>query len=359
MPAIFGAVSGWTWHLARARSMAMTPPDIATLVADPCWLAYRYDWRRDEVQFVRLPREAHRTAVFLPGPAVANAPRHAVPRASLPGYRPVQAPLHLILHSGLTGSTLLAQALDQPGVAMTLSEPPILTDVMSHRLSGVTPQQSAAVLDDVLMLLARPFAPGEAVVIKMGNIGNALGGDILARRTDSKALCLNAPLPVYLASAARKGLMGRIWARKLFVALRSARLTELGFTEDEVFEHTDLQIAADAWLALHRVMGQTSAQFGARVRSIGSEALLERPSAALTAIAAHFGLALDVPAIVEGPLFQRHAKSGQPFDANRRADELRDAAATHRDEIDMVVQWARSVADTQRIAWELLNSLAA
>lgn len=336
----------------------MTQSDIAGIVADSRWLAYRYDWRRDEIVFVRLPRDAHRAAVFLPSPEVAQAaPRHVVPRAALVGHRPAQVPLHLILHSGLTGSTLLAQALDQEGVAMSLSEPPILTDIVSHRLSGASPQQSAAVLDDILTLLARPFAPGEAVVIKMGNIGNALGGDILACRTDSKALCLNAPLPVYLASVARKGLMGRIWARKLFVALRSARLTDLGFTEEEFFEHTDLQIAADAWLALNRVMGRTATRFGSRVRSISSEALLERPAGALNVIAGHFGLALDVPAIIDGPLFQRHAKSGEQFDADRRAAELREAGTTHGDEIEAVVDWARQVADVQRITWALPNPL--
>jgi len=339
------------------KRRTMASPTIADILADARWLAHRYDRSRDEVHFIWLPREGHRTAAFLTDPSLADAPREIVPRRMLAGHRLSQAPLHLILHSGLTGSTLLTHALDREGVAMTLSEPPILTNIVSYRLAGASPQQTGALLDDILALLARPFGPGEAIVVKMGSIGNSLGGDILARRPSSRALCLHAPLPTFLTSIARKGLQGRIWARKLFATLRSADLTEIGFTDDELFEHTDLQIAADSWLILHRIMGQAAARTGDRVRSIDSETLAARPEAMLAALAAHFGLTLDAAAIVADPALSRHSKTGEPYDPVRRAAEQAAAATAHREEIDLVTNWARRVAEVNAIGWTLPRPL--
>lgn len=334
-------------------------PDITALLADARWLPYRYDGARDEIHFVWLPRKTHRELAFLTHPDLAKVtPRHAVPRRLVANaHHAAQAPLHLILHSGLTGSTQLTHALDREGIAMTLSEPPILSDIVRYRLGGAPEQQTDALIDDILSLFARPFAPGEAIIVKMNSIGNSLGPRILARRPTCNALCLHASLPLYLASIARKGLEGRIWGRKLFATLRSARLTDIGFSDEEIFEHTDLQVAADGWLILHRIMGEAGARFGTRVATIDSEAVIARPEAALAAIGAHFGLTLDPAAIAADPALARHSKTGETFDAARRSDELRVAAETHRAEIDRVLEWARRVADVQRIAWTLPNQL--
>jgi hypothetical protein len=86
---------------------------------------------------------------------------------------------------------------------------------------------------------------------------------------------------------------------------------------------------------------------------LGSETLIGSPAAAIGAIATHFELALDAGAIAEGPLFRRHSKTGEAYDAAQRADELRAAAATHREEIEMVVAWTGKVAEAQGIALEL------
>jgi hypothetical protein len=93
------------------------------------------------------------------------------------------------------------------------------------------------------------------------------------------------------------------------------------------------------------------------VRATTRERLTERPAAALAAIAAHFGLALDGEAIAGDPLFQRHSKSGEAFDPARREAELCRAAEANREEIDMVVTWARSVAQSQGIGWDLPGQL--
>jgi len=358
--AAFRGLAGWTCAKGRVTSAVMAnAPDIAAILADARWLAYRYDRNRDEVQFVWLPRQTHRQLAFLTRPEIAQAtPRHAVPRGAIAEHLSFpQAPLHLILHSGLTGSTQLTHAMDRQGVAMTLSEPPILSDIVRYRRAGATAKQTDALIDDILALLARPFSPGEAMIVKMNSIGNALGTQILSRRPTSKALCLHASLPLYLASIARKGLEGRLWARRLFATLRGAGLTDIGFSDDEFFEHTDLQIAADAWLILHRTMGDAASRFGARVAAADSEVVIARPQDTLAAIAKYFALDLDAAAIAADPALTRHSKTGEAFNAGRRLQELRAATEAHRAEIETVSGWARQVADVQRIAWTLPNHL--
>lgn len=332
----------------------MADANLDEILSDARWLAHSYDRERDAVNFVWLPREAHRTSAFLTHTEVAVAtPRRAIARSRIKMAAIVQAPLHLVVHSGLTGSTQLAHALDREGVSMALSEPPILTNVVSYRLAGASAEQTAELLDDVLTLLARPFTPGEHVIVKMGAVANVLSGEIMARRPSSKAICLHLPLPTYLASIARKGLEGRLWARKLFGTLRSARLTGIGFTDEEFFEHSDLQIAADCWLVLHGIMGATARRFADRVSVADGEAMITQPAVTVAAIARHFGCDLDTSTILGAPGYTRHSKTGYAFDPERRAMELSAAAAANREEIDMVVDWTRKVADANRIAWTL------
>ena len=71
--------------------------------------------------------------------------------------RSTKAPLHVILHSGLGGSTLLARALAQPGVVTTLKEPPILTDMVAFGLRNPE-AQARGLLRLASALLSRPFA---------------------------------------------------------------------------------------------------------------------------------------------------------------------------------------------------------
>lgn len=343
----------------QQRSLA-TEAEAAPVVADPAWLAYRYDVRRDALHFLWLPRAAHRAVAFLSDPDLAaGAPRRIVPRQLAARLRPPEAPLHLILHSGLAGSTLLARALDEEGSIMTLKEPPILTDLIAHRLQGAPHVPAEQLLDEVMALLARPFAPGEAVALKMSSVGNLLGPEIMAGRAATRALCLHAPLPVFLASLADKGLPGRLGGRKMFIGLRNSGAADFGFGDKALFELGDLQLAAAAWLAIHAVLQEVAGRHApSRARATDSERLIAAPARTLAAIAAYFGIRLDAEAIVAGPRFSVHAKSGEPYDARRRRDALRVAEAAHRGEIELVVGWTRQVAEAVGLTMDLPGEAA-
>jgi len=329
--------------------MSPSAPDPTLILQDPSWLAHRYDSDADGIQFIHAPRAVHRAATFLIDEYLPEAARPViVPRAAAMAAAPAPAPLHFIFHSAFCCSTLLARAFDIEGVAMGLKEPTILNDLSGWRNRGAAPASLAAVLDDAMTLLARPFLPGESVIVKPTNLGNPFAAAMLAMRPAARALLLHAPLRLYLGSVAKKGMWGRLWVRELFVKLGRDGLMDYGFSREEVLRQTDLQIAAIGWLAQHRLFAALIERHGRdRVRSLDSEQMLARPQETLAALSALFGLALDdaaVAAIVAGDAFTRHSKDGTAFGRAARQAEQRDAAAVHAEEVDKVAIWAEAVA---------------
>ncbi len=336
--------------------------DIAALVRDPLWHAHRYDATQDAFQFRHIPRDQHSRATFLTDEYLgAEARIVPVPRAQALGAGAERGPIHFIFHSAFCASTMLVRALDVPGLAMGLSEPMLCNDMMGWRWRGADRRQVAAVLDASLAMLQRPFAPGEAVVVKPSNIFNPLIQAVMALRPDSRAVLLHAPLPVFLASVARKGLWCRLWARELLEGHLREGLVDLGFGPAELFRQSDLQIAALGWLVQHRLFGQVAQALGPdRIATLDSETLTGQQQDSLVAVARHFGLGLTPQlqaSMLASPALTNHSKFGQAFSAEDRAAEQDFARKAYGDEIDKVHVWALEVARLNGIAVEIPHRL--
>jgi len=326
-----------------------SPRSIADAVRDASWLAHRYDPDHDAVHLRHVSRDEHRKATFITDDYLPKGVEPlAVRRVDAIATAPPRAPVHFLFHSAFCCSTLLARAVDRPGWGMGLKEPVILNDIVGWRRRGGKGPDMASVLDDMLGLLARPFAPDEAVIVKPSTVVNGLAPAMLALRPDARAILLYAPLRTFLGSIAKKGIDGRLWIRTLLTGMLDDKLIDLGFTPRDHLGHTDLQVAAITWLAHQRLFAVLVDQFGRnRVRTLDSATLMQDPRAAISAIAEFFGRPLAQTAIDEiaaGPAFQTHSKSGNAFDSNDRAIEHRDAAEIHADEIDKVARWAEVVA---------------
>jgi hypothetical protein len=230
---------------------------------------------------------------------------------------------------------------------MGLKEPVILNDIIGWRRRGGAGPDMASVLDDTLTLLSRPFARGEAVIVKPSTAVNGLAPAMLALRPEARAILLYAPLRTYLGSIAKKGIDGRLWVRTLLTGMLDDGLIDLGFTTRDHLGQTDLQVAAVGWLAHQKLFAQLVERFGAaRIRTLDSAKLMAEPRAALSAMAILFGRPLDreaVDAIIAGPAFNTHSKHGTAFDAVDRSAEHHAAAEMYADEIDKVAQWAEAV----------------
>lgn len=337
--------------------MAATP-DFAAIATDPAWLPNRYDESQDLIHFVRLTREGHRAVTFITDEYIpADAPRLVLRRSDVAAAAGPPAPLHFIFHSAYCCSTVLARAVDIDGVSMGLKEPLILNDIVGWRRRGADPRQLGAILDAVLTLLARPFAPGEAVVVKPSNVLNGIAPVLLGLRPQSNAILLHAPLPDFLRSIARKGLWGRRWVRELFIGQLRDGMVDLGLGEQHYLDLTDLQVAAAGWLAQQGVFARLVERFGAeRVRTLDSATLMARPGELMARLSDLFGLGLDgqaIERILAGPAFTSHSKSNAGFSAADRLAEQRDAAQTHADEIDKVVVWTEAVAAAGGLSTQL------
>ncbi|GAC1409963.1 MAG: hypothetical protein NVSMB69_11860 [Novosphingobium sp.] len=321
---------------------------------DPEWLAHRFVEGDDTFRFIRVPRGDHDAVPFLTdeylGARDIAADVPTVQCLELPG----DAPLHFIFHSAFCSSTMLVRAFDRPGLAMGLSEPVILNDLVGFRRRGAEPRAVARAADAATKLLGRPFGSGEAVIVKPSNLVNPLALLLMMLRPQSRALFLYAPLETFLISVARKGIDCRLWVRELLEAFIRDGALDLPFTPEDYFRQTDLQVAAVGWLAQHQLFSQLAGRLGPeRLRFLDSASLHADPERTLGAVARHFGLPLGTEAardIVAGPVFSRHSKSGRPYTAESRAKDYAVVRSAHQEEIEKVVIWAGAVAESAGIS---------
>ena len=334
--------------------------------ADAAWLAHRLVESTDAVRFAHVPRAAHAAMAFLTDDGFSAQFGAMPPQVDVPDAQLLatfgKRPLGLLFHSAFCGSTLLTRALAEPGAAMGLSEPVILNDVVGMRSRGAPPAAVARAADLALRLLARPFAPGEAVVVKPSNLINPLAELLLALAPDARAIFLYAPLETFLISVVRKGLPCRLWVRELMAGyLPEGLIAPLGIGPEDVFRQSDLQVAATGWLAQHRLFTALAKRLGpGRLRTLDSETLTGDPARAIAAAATHYGIKLDAAAIARiaaGPAFTRHSKSGAAFTPEQRRAEYAAARGAHGEEIDLVCAWAAQVAAQAGIAMDAPNPL--
>ena len=216
------------------------------------------------------------------------------------------------------------------------------------------------VLDDALGQLARPYAPGEAVVIKPSNIFNGLAAQSLSLAPSSRAWLLYAPLPDFLLSVARNGLWCRLWTRELLEGMLQDGSVDLGFEPRDFFRQSDLQVAAVGWLAQQALFARIAITFGpARIASLDSETLTRDPATVVARVARHFALPgsqID-RAYADHPAIARNSKSGDPFVAGQRQSDQEAARRAYGEEIDQVAQWAKAVANQAGVPMTLPNSL--
>lgn len=342
--------------------MTKAPLSIVDVVRDPLWLADRYDPEHDAFHFRHVNRDQHRAATFLTAEYLGEAVEPIViRRADAMAAKPQQGPIHFIFHSAFCCSTLLARAMDLPGLAMGLKEPLILNDIVGWRQRGGDPQMIAQVLDDSLSLLARPFEAAESVIIKPSNLLNSLAPAILQLRPKAKALVLRAPLPVFLKSVAKKGITGRLWVRDLLIKQLRDNFIDLGFENEDYLGLTDLQAAAVGWLAQQALFENMIDQFkDTRIRCLDSESLLDEPRLGIAALASFFDIELDEPAlhgVLSSSVFTNNSKTGELYSRAERKLSYDNAAQAHSDEISKVIIWTEAVAKNVDVLVEKESTL--
>lgn len=327
----------------------MTEPSPRDVALDPEWLPHTYDAEGAQLTSVFVPRAARSELMFLSDEHFAGNFRKATFAAAAiaaEAGHASQAPMHFVFHTSFCGSTLLARALDLPGVSAALKEPDVLIN-LAYRLIRSDDRANAQRLELALRLLERPLAPGETVLVKPTNFANRLVEPMLALRPNSRAVLLYSDVDTFLRSLLKRGMFGRITGRKLFNQLAGWSPLSFGYGTAEVLEQTDVQVAALAWLMQIHHFDHIAKAFGPdRVMVLESGELIADPAAALEKVRAFFGLSgMDVEKIVNGPVFSKHSKfSDRTYDAEAREKDHEALNEAHADELSMVVQWIKTVA---------------
>ena len=328
----------------------------ADIVADPEWLAHRYDEQADTFQYRRVTRSRHAEVGFATDDYLGKEANPVViGREEAAGLLREEAPIHFIFHSAYCASTMLVRALDVPGSAMGISEPVILNDMVGWRGRGAEVQMQARVMDNALGQLSRPWSAGEAVILKPSNVYNSLALGALGLRPNAKALLLHAPLDAFLLSIARKGMWCRLWARELLEKLLGQGMIDLGFEPRDFLRQTDLQVAGVGWLAQQMQFHRIAKHFGPdRVASLDSETLTGNPAASVAKAAAHFGLSKrDIADYADHPAIGRNSKSGAGFERGERQLDQARAREVYGDEIEKVAEWIRVVGERRGVPLDL------
>jgi hypothetical protein len=327
--------------------------EVHDIVSDSRWFPLEFDINNEEFRFVFIPPETLRETAFVRSIKTDDLASRFIPYSDICDAGVQSSKLHLILHSSQGGSTLLTRALGQPGVVTPLQEPPILTDVIAYGLRK-SPNQTRALLAKVTRLLSRPF-PGDSVAVcKLSHIGTGLSIPMAEAHSNSKILCLDTPLEEMLSSYAAHGAEGRRAARKLLIGIKNSRMLAVALPEEKYPEFIDLQFAALSWLSMRKMMLEAATTFGEeRVRTITTGQFIQSPRETLLAVAKFLDVQLDVDQRLASGIFDRHSKTGEPFNPGERAERTAERLRTHREEIEPVVEWTRRVAESTGVDWDL------
>jgi hypothetical protein len=347
---------------------ATQDPEIGDLVRDQRWFPEEFHAPRQLLTFVHAERGELARQPFLDHRWKQDSlpRRQAALEAVAAELSAGPAPrLDFIWHTSFCCSTLLARALDHPGKCLALSEPLVLVSIADAKRTGSLDQgwQVSRLPEIVFRLLARPEAPGGRVLVKPSNFANLLLPDA-ARLTSGKALLLYSDLPSFLLSVLKSGLPLRKYVRRLFSNLVGQVRDQLPWTQAEIFQMSDVEIAALVWhMQIVEFRSAVRLLGPARAASLDCDAFLANPAEVLRQLDAFFGLGLGESHIAEtvaGPLLREHAKApGVPFDAKLRAEQMADARRQFGSDIERVVEWSYRVSPLTPRGVPLPNPLVA
>lgn len=307
------------------------------------------------VEFLYIARESLSDRGFLADRDPPQSERVTISWDDVKAMRPQTGALHFIFHTAFCRSTLLVRAVDAPGVAAGLSEPAIVPSMTN---AGADLQ---AIIGPIVALLSRPWRDGEAVIVKPTNHANMLLPALLRSSPQSRAILMSNPMPSFLRSVARKGLMGRNWARKLFLELQSYAGMDFGMDPRESFAMTDMQTAGLAWFLNQRFFAmlmnnQVQGVSSTRLKVLDGDKFDADRETTLAAALAHWQINTPaglISSLSQGPVFSQHAKLGGAFSAD--AEQIDDKQLL--EEIDQISQWVGLIAKQAGITVPLEQTL--
>ena len=311
------------------------------VLAEARWFAV--DLHVPDRRFAMLPLddELVARASFLDtrlGAVLERATRMPVGNVT-PGKLP-RGKLAWLFHTSFCASTLLARALHVPPFAVCLKEPLVLRRLSDARNSKWPVD---GILERAVALLARPWHPGGAVVVKPTHVALNVAEPLLAAAPGSRAVILTSSLDDFLISNLKKPPDSR--AKIPILVERALRTTALRERlAPAAQEPPDLSCAAGLqWAAQREHVQDVIAAVGpARIRTLDARDLLADVPATVAACARWLELDIPAPALADAARAEagRNAKQVEvPYGPSQRAREAEAVAQHYRAELASARAW--------------------
>lgn len=324
---------------------------IAAIIEEPNWIPHRIDIQSGQAEFLQLPAGAFSGAKFLADYTAETALQTAIiPLENLAEIKAETGPVHFIFHTAFCRSTLLARVMNIDGVALGMSEPGIVVSLLNAGDAGMR------FIQPCLNLLAASHnrtdggtgGPAKAVFVKPTNHANRLIPALMHAVPQAKAIMMSNSLPAFLGSVNRKGLLGRRWARNLYLEMQSYAPLDMGIDARENFLLSDMQVAGLAWL-LQRLWFEANmaSPAGKRMRSLDSDRFNDDRAGTIAALAQFTDLNISKEQIdfaATSEIFTKHAKLGGDYAAKQQADITNGASQIFDQEVAMVGEWIDQIA---------------
>lgn len=313
--------------------------NIDDVLSDPLWLPHNYDPQSDRIQFLLIPIAAREKLTFLADfKPESDKSTCWISGETLRAASIDSVPVHFIFHSAFCRSTLLVKALGEFENSSGLSEPMIVNALQSQAKND----KALSLIPSVIALLGRPVHGEKTVIVKPSNFANGVIPALLEADPSSKAVIIYGSLREFLQSVAKKGLEGRLWARKQLAHNRNIIPVSLGLDERAFYELSDLQAAALAWLFHIRQFHSLVQAQSSRFRTLPSSEFSERKVDSLNAAADFFEIpdaAGNAMRVAGGSLFASHAKLGGDYEAIMAKQDAEARSKVTEEEIDIIAGW--------------------
>ena len=328
---------------------------VGEIVADPNWFLQAINLDEERLYFIKTDKTALSAASFLDARFdTRNLESTSFGLQELLRYtmKLEAAPPRFVFHTAFCCSTLLARCLDVKDCNVSLKEPAVLMALANYQRVGhkllANAADAHAIYRLVTLLLFRPFADYQTVVVKPTNTVNNIIGPLLSTHHASKAVLLHSDLKSFLLSILKKGEQGRGFARQLFnIFLMDSAEAQLLQTS-KLLRMTDLQIAAVTWHLQFEHFLTVQQKFNAQsVRSLHCDVLLNYSQDTLTKLVSHFGMSKLEQNIEQMMMYaplQRNAKTlNETYTAYDRKNEYVEAERRYAESLQAIIPWAKQL----------------
>jgi len=332
--------------------MPQTQATISEVINDPHWFPFSFDQEYRHLTFVKTDAQTLRDAPFLDGRFITkNVARQTVPIDLLLSELPVSRnlPPPMIFHSAFCCSTLMAKALDKPGLCLSLKEPEIIMSLANAKRmlprANRPGEDFKQMYELVMHLLARRFSSEEIVMIKPTNSANNLLEDAVV--CNAPIVLMFASLEDFLVSVLKKGEACRSFIRTQFNIFTLDPCAMADIPPRQAFTFTDLQIATLVWRHQLELFYHVQLSYKGNVATIRDKNFLSDLHTHAQLASTTLGLkhsSEQLQTIVSGELFNRNVKhDGQKMNAEQRSSQAMEIKKKYSSELNDTLNWAKNV----------------